>query len=92
MWCPVVTLSGVLLCVNASIHRAAIVKYADRTTVCLQGLEWRYIMEKRYAPPYQPKKGASPEDTSAFDDYSKLPPVTHPFPLTHEQQKLFAEF
>jgi len=57
-----------------------------------QGLEWQYITAKKYAPPYVPKKGASADDTSAFDDYSKLGPMTHPFPLTPDQQKLFVDF
>jgi hypothetical protein len=56
-----------------------------------QGLDWKLILGKRYQPPYKPRV-ASADDTSNFDDYSKLPPVVHPFPLNAQQQNLFRGF
>lgn len=57
----------------------------------MQGLNWEFLLGKRYAPPYKPQvKG--PGDTSNFDDYASLPPMSHPFPLTPDQQRMFQNF
>jgi hypothetical protein len=59
----------------------------------LQGLAWEHVFHQRYQPPYRPDL-AGPHDTSNFDDDPALAsrPMVHPFPLTADQQRLFASW
>lgn len=53
-----------------------------------KGVDWQQLLHRGRPAPVLPRlKGK--EDTSNFDDYSKLPPVKHEMLLTDADQKLF---
>ncbi|CAM6092705.1 unnamed protein product [Calypogeia fissa] len=54
-------------------------------------LDWNNVMLKKDVPPIRPKV-SGPEDSTCFDDYSKIEPIKHDFVLTAEDQKQFADF
>ncbi|GLC74987.1 hypothetical protein PLESTF_001580900 [Pleodorina starrii] len=56
-----------------------------------QGYDWEALAERCYMPPYKPKL-TSPEDTSRFDRFDRLPPVESAQNLRPQQQAMFNPF
>ncbi|KAG0587224.1 hypothetical protein KC19_2G149700 [Ceratodon purpureus] len=53
-------------------------------------VDWDSVVRKKDTPPIRPKV-SSKDDTSCFDDYSKLGPMKHEFVLSADDQLLFKD-
>ncbi|CAM6089012.1 unnamed protein product [Calypogeia fissa] len=54
------------------------------------GTDWDAVVRKKDPPPIRPKV-AGADDTSCFDDYSKMEPMKHEFVLSSTDQKQFED-
>eukprot|EP00898_Chlorokybus_atmophyticus_P005851 jgi/Chlat1/6267/Chrsp44S09051 len=55
------------------------------------GVEWGAVVALEVPPPLKPTVKAA-DDTSNFDDYSELGPMSHEYELTSAAQELFSDF
>ncbi len=64
---------------------------AIKDHVWFQNLDWRYIADKVYMPPYMPAISSS-DDASLFDKFDNLPPMESAAGLAAAQQAWFQPF